>query len=99
MPGAGDHVGSQASQGPEGDKVIKKMVEDKDSNVGDPQDRGKVRKWTTLFGVRPSVHSGLLEVKNLSDLMKGVFSISVPNKLVYFYLWSGYDFGWLICWF
>ncbi|XP_059077887.1 uncharacterized protein LOC131876486 [Cryptomeria japonica] len=72
----------EASQGTEGDKAIVKSVEDKDSKNGDPHDRGKEKKWSSLFGVRPLEKSGLPEVKNIFDPMTGVVAISVPDKLV-----------------
>lgn len=57
-------------------------MDEKDSKNGDPHDTGKEKKWSSLFGVRPLVKSGLPEVKYISDPVTGVVAIYIPYKLV-----------------
>lgn len=57
-------------------------MEDKDSKIGDPHDRGKEKKWSSLFGVKLLVKSGLPKVSNISDPIIGVVAIFVLDKLV-----------------
>lgn len=75
-------AGGQTSQGSEEDKEKEKSGEEKDSIPRDPHDRGKWKKWSSLFGVKPLVKAGLPEVTNISDPASGLVTISVPNKVV-----------------
>lgn len=78
----GDQAGGQAPQGLEEDKEKSKLREDKYSNPKDPHGRGKGKKWSSLFGVKPLVKSGLPEVTNISDPASGQFAIFVLDKVV-----------------
>ncbi|XP_059070730.1 uncharacterized protein LOC131860351 [Cryptomeria japonica] len=42
----------------------------------------EIRKWSTLFGTRPTGKSSLPLVKNISDPNCGKFAISIPNLVV-----------------
>lgn len=40
------------------------------------------RKWSSLFGTRPSGKSSLAPVKNISDPTGGKFAISIPDSVL-----------------
>lgn len=80
--GTGDQAGGQAPQGSKEDKEKAKPGEDKDLNPRDPHDRGKGKKWSSLFRVKPLVKSRLSEVTNISDPTTGQFALFVLDKVV-----------------
>lgn len=79
---SGMQAEGQTSQGSEEDKETKKLGEEKDSIPRDPHDRGKWKKWSSLFGVKPLVKSGLPEVTNISDPVSSLVAIFVLDKVV-----------------